>query len=231
MKKVVCLLVASILIGLSGLANASLTTIGTATYNGEEYYLIWDDDNNGNSLIWLDYANKIGCGEDGGHDDGGGCGEESRGGHGDQRRWDAQMEWAQGLDSQLTYNLYDGYSIEWEEDSWRLPGGVNGTETEVGATEFGHLVIDELGGDVESGDFENLATENGWYWSDTEFSDKKAFVFHLTHEGVSIGSKGKNSGAPAGLAVRGGSVVPIPGAIWLLGSALGCLGVLRRKKR
>lgn len=42
---------------LSGSAFAALEVIGTATYQSNSYNLIWDDDNNGNSVIWLDYTN------------------------------------------------------------------------------------------------------------------------------------------------------------------------------
>ncbi len=61
MKKRFLLLLATGLFFLSmtGLVNAALTTIGTAQFNGvgDEYNLIWDNDNNGNSVIWLDYIN------------------------------------------------------------------------------------------------------------------------------------------------------------------------------
>ena len=40
-------------------ADTELTTIGTATYLGAEYKLIWENDNNGNSIIWLDYTRGL----------------------------------------------------------------------------------------------------------------------------------------------------------------------------
>ena len=39
--------------GFSGMAMAELVTIGTATYNGKDYKLIYEDDQ---GLIWLDYS-------------------------------------------------------------------------------------------------------------------------------------------------------------------------------
>ena len=47
----------AVFILLTGTANATLRVIGTATYNGIAYKLIWDDDNNGRSVVWLDFAN------------------------------------------------------------------------------------------------------------------------------------------------------------------------------
>jgi len=35
------------LLGMAGLSHASLTTIGTATYGGIDYNLVYDNDNNG----------------------------------------------------------------------------------------------------------------------------------------------------------------------------------------
>ena len=65
------------LLCVAGMANAALTTIGTATYGGSDYNLIWDDDNNGNSVVWLDYTNA-------------------------RTNWSAQNAWAGELDSSLT---------------------------------------------------------------------------------------------------------------------------------
>lgn len=54
------------LLYIAGTASATLVTIGTAGYDSdgsgtiesdENYNLIWDDDNNGNSVVWLDYTN------------------------------------------------------------------------------------------------------------------------------------------------------------------------------
>ena len=74
-KKLLTSLVTGLIVfGVTGMANASLTNIGTATYNGIDYNLIWDDDNNGNSLVWLDYSNTA-------------------------ISWENQMAWAAGIDS------------------------------------------------------------------------------------------------------------------------------------
>jgi len=51
-KELICLGVAVLMFSAVGSAKATLTTIGTVTYGGMNYNLIWDDDNNGNSVIW-----------------------------------------------------------------------------------------------------------------------------------------------------------------------------------
>ena len=50
MKKVIVLLVLMVM-GYSIQAQGTQITIGTATYIGSDYNLIWDDDNNGNSVV------------------------------------------------------------------------------------------------------------------------------------------------------------------------------------
>jgi hypothetical protein len=81
----------------TGAANAELIKIGTANYNGSNYNLIWDPDNNGNSVVWLDYTNS-------------------------STSWSGQNEWADGLYSALNTNLYTDYNVTWEENiPWRLP--------------------------------------------------------------------------------------------------------------
>ena len=77
-RKLVALIIAIILLGIVGISQAALRVIGTAAYKGTDYNLIWDDDNNGNSVIWLDYVNS---------------GE----------MWPNLVAWAAGLDAQITY--------------------------------------------------------------------------------------------------------------------------------
>ena len=110
-----------------------LTTIGQATYGGDNYNLVWDQDS---SLIWLNYTNV-----------------------GDT--WYTAKAWAAGLNNVgiLSYTLDSRYSgINWSGD-WRLPNNVeedvpsaslsfNGT-TSFGYNntkgELGHLNYSELG--------------------------------------------------------------------------------------
>ena len=78
-----------------------------------------------------------------------------------------------------------------------------------------------------TGDFDNLIVS--WYWSGTEYADI-AYPFSMFNGLQSTYSKGSNF---HGLAVRSGhvSVVPLPGAIYLLGSGLIGLVSLRRRKQ
>ncbi len=119
------------LLMMSGMAQATLTTIGAATYNGADYNLIWDDDNNGNSVVWLDYSSA-------------------------RADWDSQVSWAAGLGDALVINLFEGYTVAWDDSSWRLPTtvdgpgvyGYDGTTTtgyNITTSEIGHLFYEELG--------------------------------------------------------------------------------------
>ena len=90
-------------------ASATLTTIGTATSLGSNYSLIWDSDNNGNSLVWLDFTNAT-------------------------ANWADQNAWAAGLNvnGSLTYQL-NGYQVDLSTSTWRLPSaGVNSANSEMG---------------------------------------------------------------------------------------------------
>jgi len=155
-----------------GSANATLITIGTAQFGGTgtAYNLIWDDDNNGNSVVWLDYTHE-------------------------RANWTDQVGWAAGLNGVLTYDIDPGFTVDFGANSWRLPStvdgpwvlGHNGTTTagyNITSSEMGHLFYTELGnlgqynstngglqagyGLVKTGDFNNLV--NSWYWYGTEFA-------------------------------------------------------------
>ena len=229
------------LLVMSGIAQATLTTIGTATYNGSEYNLIWDNDNNGNSVVWLDYTN-------------------------DSNSWENQVGWASSLNGTgvLIYNIDSAYTVEWGTGSWRLPstvdgtyvGGYDGTTTagyNITTSEMGHLYYVELGnlgykdtsgnnqsgyGLTETGDFENLISL--WYWSGTEYADDTSNAWHF-RMGVGYQLKLDKTNDYYGLAVRSGqvslssvpvagSVVPVPGSVLLLGAGLFGLAAAGRIK-
>ena len=222
-KKLLAVLVTGLLMfGLVGMAQAALTTIGTAQFGGigTEYNLIWDDDNNGNSVIWLDYTNA-------------GVSQV------------AHNAWAAGLDSTLTYNIDAAHTVDWDGSSWRLPSaGVNPTSGYNQTTsEMGHLFYNELGltggpptypwytdEQLNAEEFNNLIAS--WYWSGTEYAGNpgSAWLFDMNSGGQNYYGE---VNVVDGLAVRNGQVsaVPVPGAIWLLGSGLTGLVVARRKKK
>jgi len=234
MKKVLIALVAGLALVcmMTGPARASLTTIGTATYGDSNYNLIWDNDNNGNSVVWLDYSNQsIG--------------------------WSDQNAWAAALNTTITsYNINPGFTVDWGSSAWRLPStvdgkysyGVNGNTSggyNITTSEMGHLYYTELGnpgyldtsgnnqseyGLTNTGDFEHLIAD--WYWSGTEYAEDPSSAWGF---GMSYGVQANyfKDYPHYGLAVRSGQVsaVPVPGAIWLLGSGLiGLLGIRRRRK-
>ncbi|PIE61898.1 MAG: hypothetical protein CSA29_00975 [Desulfobacterales bacterium] len=239
MKKIF-LLGALISLLLSGMAQATLTTIGTATYNGSNYNLIWDDDNNGKSVVWLDYTNANASLPD-------------------------QQTWAASLDAELTINLNAGYTVAWD-GSWRLPETVDGVAVygyegdpngdgvytytygyNLSNSEMGHLFYQELGNngrydtnqDEQSeyglnnkGDFANLV--QGWYWSGTRYTEhmnQEIYWSFKTSDGYQVTNSG--SFRDNGIALRTAQVsaVPVPGTVLLFAVGLTGLAAGLRKNR
>jgi hypothetical protein len=207
-------------------------TIGTATYDdgtgAADYNLIWDNDNNGNSVVWLDYSN-------------------------DKASWYDQKSWASGLNASgvLSYNIHPGFSVEWGANAWRLPdiltdfgAGYNRT-----ASEMGHLYYNELGlksyidrgnkfvtlDGLKVSDFDNLIADLYWYLNE-EVEDFGGHIGSSYNFGMNDGVQfyEYNDNTRYGLSVRNAhiSAVPEPGAFWLVGIGLACLismGVRNRK--
>lgn len=233
MKKAsVAMIAFAVLLGFSAASNAApLQVIGTASYGGADYNLIYQEDGPFGSITWLDYR---------------------RGYH----NWQNQVNWASGLGSDLTVTLDPGYTstIDWST-GWRLPetaDGPYGTTTvgyNITTSEMGYLFYEALGnkgyedtsgngpqpgyGLQNKGDFENLLAF--YYWSGTEYPPDSSFEAHAWDFDFHLGLQrldGKFHNLCA-LAVRPGDVsaVPVPGTVLLLASGLAGLGALGRGRR
>jgi hypothetical protein len=178
-----------LLLGFSGVASAGLMTIGTATYGGNEYKLIYEDDVR---LVWLDYTKD--------YDD-----------------WQAQVNWAAGFNAGgvLTYKWNPGVSVTWGGD-WRLPSTVDGVAVygyegdpnkdgvynytygyNLANSEMGHLYYTSLGnlgyvatngtnpqsgwGLKNTSPFSNLQAD--FYWSGTEYSPNPGLAWYFLFHG------------------------------------------------
>jgi PEP-CTERM motif-containing protein len=201
MKKVMILVVVMFL-GYFAQAQATQINIGTATYSGSDYNLIWDADNNGNSVIWLDYTSPLNY-------------------HHEQESWAAGLN-AGGV---LTYNIDPSYTVAWSGD-WRLPAK---TDQLIGlgvtTSEWGHLYYDET-----TGAFQNVI-DDGVYWSQTHWNVNKGWYIDTTNGFQEGALKWTTNYAIAVREGGVANAVPEPTTMILFGlGLLGVAGVSRRKK-
>jgi len=152
--------------------------------------------------------------------------------------WDTAVSWADGL------SVYDSVR-DVTYDDWRLAttlqpdpscssqsGGGVSFGYDCTGSEMGHLFnVDGISAGTP-GLFTNL--QSGYYWSGTEFAPYTYgawyFYFYDGYQYYNV-----KSNYYYALAVRSGdvaaSVVPVPAAVWLFGSALAGLMGFRRVRR
>jgi hypothetical protein len=80
---------------------------------------------------------------------------------------------------------------------------------------------------TNDGPFSNLQPST--YWSGTAYAPGPSYAWDFSFYPGSQGYNGKGIGFYAWAVSPGDALVPVPGAVWLFGSALGLVGLLRRK--
>ncbi len=203
LRRAVCAVVVCVL--LASVAQADLLTIGTATYQSNEYSLIYEE---AQGLIWLDYTSP-------------------------KANWDTQMTWAGGLVAQLTLNIDSSeFDVTWQEDAWRLPGAGDPPQTgdNITSAEMGHLYYVSLGNTVDNG-LENMgpfvSLIEDRYRTGTDSGDS-AYQFNFA-SGVAWNSNKRFE--QYALAVREADVIVVPEPATMSLLAIGGLGVLIRRRR
>jgi len=152
--------------------------------------------------------------------------------------WDTAVSWADGL------SVYDSVR-DVTYDDWRLAttlqpdpscssqsGGGVSFGYDCTGSEMGHLFnVDGISAGTP-GLFTNLQSD--LYWSGTEYAPNTYGAWYFYFDGGYQHNYSKGYGSYA-LAVRSGdvaaSVVPVPAAVWLFGSALAGLMGFRRVRR
>ena len=217
-------------------AYASLEVIGTATYEGEDYKLIYMDNGPFGPITWLDYTNKT-----------------TNTTENNFYTWAEQLAWANGLGAELLVTLNEGYitSADWSV-GWRLPETVDRRDIggngpwdgayHITTSEMSYLFYEELenkgaydiDGNTQSnhgllftGDFDHLTDYS--YWSGTEYSGDTGNAWRF-YFGLGALYYWDKDGLDVGLAVFPGEVsrVPLPGAFLMLGSGIAGLGAIRK---
>jgi predicted secreted protein len=206
MKRRWMLLFLVLSIGFSTMANADIMTIGTASYNGQSYSLIYDTDQH---LIWFNCVI--------------------------QGDWYNAMNWASGLntDHVLSYDFNKGVHVHWEGD-WRLPSAGPLPPQDPTTSEMGHIYFVELGNGppvlTNQGPFNLMG--GAWFWTQDIYpaNTALAYTFNTHHGGLNIWDK--TTSFVFADAVRAAEVrVTEPTTMLLLGLGLVGLAGIRRKFR
>lgn len=164
--------------------------------------------------------------------------------------WYNQVAWVAGYSQTHTvYGTFDDWRLPTVTDTgtWGCNYAYTGTDcgynVDTSTGEMASLFYDTLGnlayydtsgsgpqsgwGLTNTGPFTNL--QSFYYWSGTEYVFSGAWLFSFGG-----GDQGGGSGSTYALAVRDGDIaaVPVPGAVWLFGTALaGLMGLKRARRR
>jgi hypothetical protein len=202
------------MVTLNSSVNAELLNIGTATYSGSDYNLIYDTDD---ELTWLDYSNS-------------------------GATYPGSLTWAASLNNSgvLTINLDEGYTASWDSSEWRLAGNVDGffsaNPQYIYSSEMEGLYYDELGNELNDtslnfGDFNHLLASTYHMSADTALTAQIGLSFSPRFNfstGVQDFYSSSINGGIYGMAVLPGSVIPEPASIGLLGLVSGGIYFARR---
>jgi hypothetical protein len=192
-------------------ANATLVNVGTATYGGNSYNLLYDETYH---LVWFDYSYGLDQWNDP-PDPGGTISGASA--------------WAQNLGSSLIVNLSPNYTsnIDWST-GWRLPSA--GANPQEGYSQHNS----EIGSIFEQKDlFQNMTIY--YYWSstkDTSTYDQLWFYSYINPDHCDWQGSGWQGNLNMAFAVHSGDVSPVPepATMFLLGTGLICLVGVGKKK-
>lgn len=246
MKKLIpCIVLTFLIVSGSHTANASLTVVGSANYGGETYNLIYDDTAPNGPIVWLDYsAGRAGWNNQNAWAQNIGSSLSVTLSSG----FTTTIDWTTGWRLPDTVDGTKGYGFEGDPDGDGIYSYTYGYNLADG--EMGHLFYSELGNQgyrntdgsrnpnpgapnfflQNKGPFENLIPAS--YWSGVLSSDIEGRAWYFC---MQWGDKNQQEYAVtySGLAVHPGTIsstVPIPGAVWLLGSGLISLAAIRRRK-
>ena len=232
--------------GLCAQVHAALTTIGTADYDGGSYNLIYENDSINGGLVWLDYT--------GTYDTSSWQNQMNwAAGLGAQLTVNLDPMYTTTIDWDTGWRLPitdESKATQSGGFGWSGPDGSGNYDYWYGYnmvnSEMGHLFYESLGnkgyyatdgthpqagwGLTNTGDFDNFLADG--YWSGTEYSPgTDGAWFFLFGYGDQYGVGKHNSGYALAVLPGDVSAVPIPGAVWLLGSAMAGLGWLKRSRR
>ena len=243
MKRKLLILIGLFVIFISSVvANASLSIIGTATYFDNEYNLIYDDYQ---GLIWFDYtrdkdtwSNQMGWATS--------LNLTVNLNLGYSTAVDLRTGWRLPALDESTVNLDGGYGYEGpdENGNYSYLYGYNMLNSEMAVLFYevlgniGYYSTDGVQyttgqGLQNTGPFNSLPAAAQDFWLSTEFSNDTDYAWLFPFYAGDTGFFNKVQNIDYAMAVHTAAVsaVPIPNAVWLLGSGLiGLIGIRKFKK-